>query len=35
MLRTLRHHGFVSEGKLETVGQIYLGLPPEFPLIVF
>jgi alkylation response protein AidB-like acyl-CoA dehydrogenase len=32
---TLRHHGFVSESKLETVGQIYLGLPPEFPLILF
>jgi indole-3-acetate monooxygenase len=32
---TLRHHGFVSESKLETVGQIYLGLPPEFQLIHF
>jgi alkylation response protein AidB-like acyl-CoA dehydrogenase len=32
---TLRHHGFVSESKLESVGQIYLGLPPEFPLIAF
>jgi alkylation response protein AidB-like acyl-CoA dehydrogenase len=32
---TLRHHGFVSESKLETVGQVYLGLPPDFPLIVF
>ena len=32
---TLRHHGFVSEGKLETVGQIYLGLPPEFVLVAF
>ncbi len=32
---TLRHHGFVSEGKLETVGQIYLGLPPEFALVAF
>ena len=32
---TLRHHGFVSENKLETVGQVYLGLPPDFPLIVF
>jgi alkylation response protein AidB-like acyl-CoA dehydrogenase len=32
---TLRQHGFVSEGRLETVGQIYLGLPPDFPLIVF
>jgi alkylation response protein AidB-like acyl-CoA dehydrogenase len=32
---TLRHHAFVSESKLETVGQIYLGLPPDFPLIAF
>jgi len=32
---TLRHHGFVSENKLEAVGQIYLGLEPDFPLIVF
>ena len=32
---TLRHHGFVSESKLETVGQVYLGLPPDFPLIAF
>lgn len=32
---TLRHHAFVSESKLETVGQVHLGLPPEFPLIVF
>jgi alkylation response protein AidB-like acyl-CoA dehydrogenase len=32
---TLRHHGFVSEGKLETVGQIYLGLPPDFMLMPF
>jgi len=32
---TLRHHGFTSESKLETVGQIYLGVPPDFPLIGF
>jgi alkylation response protein AidB-like acyl-CoA dehydrogenase len=32
---TLRHHGFVSESKLDTVGQIYLGLPPEFMLVIF
>lgn len=32
---TLRHHGFVSESKLEVVGQVYLGVPPDFPLIVF
>jgi alkylation response protein AidB-like acyl-CoA dehydrogenase len=32
---TLRHHGFVAENKLESVGQVYLGLPPDFPLIAF
>ena len=32
---TLRQHGFVSENKLESIGQIYLGLPPDFPLIAF
>ena len=32
---TLRHHGFVSESKLESIGQVYLGLPPDFPLIAF
>lgn len=32
---TLRQHGFVSESKLETVGQIYVGLPPDFPLVAF
>jgi len=32
---TLRHHGFVSESKYETVGQVYLGLPPEFVLVAF
>ena len=32
---TLRHHGFASESKLESVGQVFLGLPPDFPLIAF
>jgi alkylation response protein AidB-like acyl-CoA dehydrogenase len=32
---TLRNHGFTSENKLESAGQIFLGLPPDFPLIVF
>jgi alkylation response protein AidB-like acyl-CoA dehydrogenase len=32
---TLRHHAFASESKLESVGQIYLGLPPDFQLIAF
>jgi indole-3-acetate monooxygenase len=32
---TLRHHGFVSESKYETVGQVHLGLPPEFFIVAF
>jgi alkylation response protein AidB-like acyl-CoA dehydrogenase len=32
---TLRHHGFMSENRFEVVGQVYLGVQPEFPLIVF
>ena len=32
---TLRNHGFTSESKLESVGQVLLGLPPDFPLLVF
>ncbi|HJU72715.1 MAG TPA: acyl-CoA dehydrogenase family protein [Gemmatimonadaceae bacterium] len=32
---TLRHHAFAAESKLESVGQIYLGLPPDFPLLLF
>jgi len=34
-VHTLRQHGFVSENKLESIGQIFLGLPPDFPLIAF
>ena len=32
---TLRHHGFVCESRYETVGQVYLGVPPEFGLVAF
>lgn len=32
---TLRHHGFVSENRFEAVGQVYLGVPPEFALVAF
>lgn len=32
-MQTLRHHGFVSENRFEAVGQVYLGLPPEFPMV--
>ena len=34
-IQTLRHHAFVSESRLETVGQVYLGVPPEFALVAF
>jgi alkylation response protein AidB-like acyl-CoA dehydrogenase len=30
-VQVLRHHVFGSEARYETVGQIYLGLPPDFP----
>lgn len=30
---TLRHHGFVSENRFEAVGQVYLGVPPEFAMV--
>jgi len=33
--QTLRHHGFVSEARYEAVGQVYLGVPPEFGLVGF
>jgi indole-3-acetate monooxygenase len=32
---TIRHHGFLCESRLETVGQVYLGLPPEFGMVAF
>jgi hypothetical protein len=31
----VRHHGFLSEARLETVGQVYLGLEPEFGFVAF
>jgi alkylation response protein AidB-like acyl-CoA dehydrogenase len=33
--QTLRHHGFLCEARLETVGQVYLGLEPEFAFVAF
>jgi alkylation response protein AidB-like acyl-CoA dehydrogenase len=32
---TLRHHGFMSENRLEAVGQVYCGLAPEFAMLAF
>jgi alkylation response protein AidB-like acyl-CoA dehydrogenase len=33
--QTVRHHGFLSESRLETVGQVYLGVEPEFGFVTF
>jgi alkylation response protein AidB-like acyl-CoA dehydrogenase len=33
--QTVRHHGFLSESRLETVGQVYLGVDPEFGFVAF
>ena len=32
---TVRHHGFHSDSRYETVGQVYLGVEPEFPFVAF
>jgi alkylation response protein AidB-like acyl-CoA dehydrogenase len=34
-IQTIRHHGFVGESRLETVGQVLLGVEPEFQLVAF
>jgi alkylation response protein AidB-like acyl-CoA dehydrogenase len=31
--QVLRHHGFVSESRYETVGQVWMGLPPELGFV--
>ena len=33
--QTVRHHGFVSDSRLETIGQVYLAVEPEFPFVAF
>jgi alkylation response protein AidB-like acyl-CoA dehydrogenase len=33
--QTLRHHGFLSESRFEAVGQVYLGVAPEFAMVAF
>ena len=34
-IQTIRHHGFVNESRFEAVGQVLLGLEPEFDLLHF
>jgi alkylation response protein AidB-like acyl-CoA dehydrogenase len=33
--QVLRQHGFMNESRYETAGQVYLGLPPDLPIIEF
>lgn len=33
--QTLRHHAFAAESRYETVGKVYLGIPPDFPATAF
>jgi alkylation response protein AidB-like acyl-CoA dehydrogenase len=33
--QVIRHHGFANEGRYETAAQIYLGLQPDLPVIMF
>jgi indole-3-acetate monooxygenase len=34
-VQTMRHHVFASEARYGTVGQVRLGVPPDFPVIAF
>lgn len=34
-IEVLKQHGFLSENRYETIGQVCLGLPPDLPLIGF
>jgi alkylation response protein AidB-like acyl-CoA dehydrogenase len=34
-VQTLKHHVFASEARYGTFGQIYLGVPPDFPVVAF
>jgi alkylation response protein AidB-like acyl-CoA dehydrogenase len=34
-IQVLKHHTLAAETRYETVGQVYLGLPPDFPVLAF
>lgn len=34
-VQTMKHHVFASEARYGTCGQVYLGVPPDFPVIAF
>lgn len=33
MTHTMRHHVFASDARYGTVGQVCLGVPPDFPVV--
>ena len=34
-VQTMRHHVFAAEARYGTFGQVYLGVPPDFPVVAF
>jgi indole-3-acetate monooxygenase len=34
-VQTMKHHVFASEARYGTFGQVYLGIPPDFPAVAF
>ena len=34
-VQTMKHHAFASEARYGTFGQVYLGVPPDFPVVAF
>jgi hypothetical protein len=34
-IQVLKQHGFLSESRYETVGQVRFGLPPDLPIVGF
>ncbi len=34
-VEVLKQHAFTSESRYETFDQVYLGLQPDFPLVMF
>ena len=34
-VQTMRHHVWASEQRYGTFGQVYLGVPPDFPVVAF
>jgi hypothetical protein len=33
--QVIRQHGFANDSRYETAAQVYFGLPPDLPVLVF